>query len=314
MLSINPFALPYIAYKNKANLPNSSGIYYVLNRHKREIVYIGRAKNIRNRWKSHHRDWDVGLLECIHNDGRITIAWEIYPENYLKELETKRIQEFKPIVNWKGIEDSDRYLYQGDEWQNSPGYYRYIMSNLSKEATATISERELNYWRKKPRLLEAIDYQHSITRQTIYRYKYLENYCLFYYPVNADTHSAFADNTNEMYEIINDDLRVVMQYAAPSWAFNCPHLSEEDAIIPLSLILGHLIDAGIKATNEVLPIQDYRTCFLKEIYQPSTKTCFLWMLRPFAQRLATRKWEDICTSTLADLDEGFLPIPEDHHA
>jgi GIY-YIG catalytic domain len=174
MLSINPFALPYIAYKDKANLPNSSGIYYVLNRSKREIVYIGRARNIRNRWRNHHRDWDVGILESIHADGRITIAWEIYPENHLKELETKRIWEFKPVINWKNIEDSDLYLYQGDEWQNSPSYCRYIGSNLSKEATATISERELTYWKNKPRLLEAVDYQHSVTCQTIYRYKYLE--------------------------------------------------------------------------------------------------------------------------------------------
>lgn len=309
MLSINPFALPYLAYKNKVNLPNSPGIYYVLNRSKREIVYIGRAKNIRNRWKKHHRDWDVG----IYDDGRITIAWEIYPENHLKELETKRIQEFKPIINWKDMEDSDRYLYHGDEWQNSPGFYRYIMSNLSKETTATISERDLNYLRNKPRLLEVVDYQHSITFQRIYRYKYLEEYCLFYYPVNADKNSVFAAHANQIYEVINDELRAVMQYAAPSWTFNCPYLLEEDAIITLGLILGHLIDAGIKATNEVFPIQDFRTCFLKEIYEPSTKTCFLWMLRPFSQRLAKRKWETICISTLADLDEGFLPIPEHDH-
>lgn len=310
MLSINPFALPYITYKDKANLPSSSGIYYVLNRYKREIVYIGRAKNIRNRWKKHHRDWDIGVLESIYTDGRITIAWEIYPENYLKEFEIKRIREFKPIINWKDIEDSDRYLYQGDEWQNSPGYYRYITSDLSKEATAGISERELNYLKNKPYLLEAVDYQHSITGQTIYRYKYLEQYCLFYYPGNAHIDSTFDVQASQIYAVINDELRTVMQYAAPAWTSNCPYLSEKKAIITLGLILGHLIDAGIKATNEVFPIQDFRTCFLKDIYQPSTKTFFLWMLRPFSQRLANRKWEDICTSTLADLDEGFLPIPE----
>lgn len=285
MLSINPFALPYTAYKDKANLPNSSGIYYVLNRYKREIIYIGRAKNIRNRWINHHRDWDIGILESIHADGRITIAWEIYPENYLQEFETKRIQEFKPVINWKSIEDSDRYLYQGDEWRNSPGYYRYIMSDLCEETAASFAKRDLNYLRNKPLLLEAINYQHSITCQTIYRYKYLEKYCLFYYPVNAHKHSAFAVHANQIYEVINDELQAVMQYAAPSWAFNCPRLSEEDAITTLGLILGHLIDAGIKATNEVLAIQDYRTCFLKDIHQPSIKTCFLWMLRPFSQRL-----------------------------
>jgi hypothetical protein len=129
MLSINPFALPYITYKDKANLPNSPGIYYVLNRCKREIVYIGRAKSIRNRWRNHHRAWDVGILESVHDDGRISIAWEIYPENYLQEFELERIREFKPVINWKNIEDSERYLYCSSEWQNSPGYYRYM--NLS---------------------------------------------------------------------------------------------------------------------------------------------------------------------------------------
>ncbi len=109
---------------------------------------------------------------------------------------------------------------------------------------------------------------------------------------------------------MNDDLRAVMQYATPSYTFNCPCLLEKNLINALSLILGHLIDAGIKATNEEFPIQDFRTCFLKEIHDPQIKTCFLWMLRPFFQRLAKRKWESIYISTLADLDEGFLPIPE----
>jgi hypothetical protein len=186
------------------------------------------------------------------------------------------------------------------------------MSDLAKETTTSFSERDLTYLRIKLLLLEAVDYQHPITCQAIYRYKYLEQYCLFYYPINAHKDSTLVVKANQIYEVINDNLRAVMQYAEPSWAFNYPYLSEEDTITPLSLILGHLIDAGIKATNEVLPIQDYRTCFLKEIYQPSTRTCFLWLLQPSAQKLAMNKWQDICVSALADLNKGFLPIPEDY--
>lgn len=101
-----------------------------------------------------------------------------------------------------------------------------------------------------------------------------------------------------------------MQYSAPYWTFNCSYSSERKAIITLSTILGHLIDAGIKATGEVFPIQDFRTCLLKEIYEPSTKTCFLWMLRPSFQRVAKRKWQTICLLTLNTLDSGFYPILE----
>ena len=313
MLSINPFTLPYVTYRNKAKLPDSSGVYYVLNRYKHEIIYIGRAKNIKNRWQSHHRNWDIEILESIWDDDRIIIAWENWVENHLKELETRRIQQLKPILNWKDEASSDLYLYGKNDWENSPSYWRKFMSSLLKGTTATYSKQQLNYWKSKPCLLEAIDYQHSVTRQTIYRYKYLEQYCLFYYPVNVDKDPIFADNANRIYEVINDDLRAVMQYSAPSVTFDCSYLSEQKAIVTLDTILGHLIDAGIKATDEVFSIQDFRTCFLREIYEPSTKTCFLWMLRPSFQRLAKRKWETICSLTLDALEEGLFPIPEHNY-
>jgi excinuclease UvrABC nuclease subunit len=48
--------LPHIALKNRAILPELSGIYYVIDE-KFIIWYIGKAKNLRARWAgdSHHR-------------------------------------------------------------------------------------------------------------------------------------------------------------------------------------------------------------------------------------------------------------------
>ncbi|MDJ1177279.1 hypothetical protein PJF56_00210 [Roseofilum sp. BLCC_M91] len=53
--------LPHIPLQTKELLPESSGIYYVLDK-SHKVWYIGQAKNICKRWKgkTHHRN-DINL-------------------------------------------------------------------------------------------------------------------------------------------------------------------------------------------------------------------------------------------------------------
>jgi excinuclease UvrABC nuclease subunit len=96
---INPFRFNHLSYREKYLLPEESGIYYVLNLKTHNILYIGRAKNIRNRWTSHHREVDVSCLVKAFGDYFIRIAWEPRPAQELGKAESRRIKMFNPPFN-----------------------------------------------------------------------------------------------------------------------------------------------------------------------------------------------------------------------
>jgi hypothetical protein len=46
--------LPYVEFLKKERLPESAGIYFVIDG-ERKIWYVGKAQNLKARWKGHHR-------------------------------------------------------------------------------------------------------------------------------------------------------------------------------------------------------------------------------------------------------------------
>ncbi|MBD2067626.1 GIY-YIG nuclease family protein [Leptolyngbya sp. FACHB-671] len=96
---INPFQFAHLSYREKYLLPQESGIYYVLNLKTHSILYIGRARNIRKRWTSHHREVDVSCLAKVFGDYFISIAWELRPAQGLEKAESRRIRMFDPPFN-----------------------------------------------------------------------------------------------------------------------------------------------------------------------------------------------------------------------
>lgn len=54
LTNINPFTLASVALENKKQLPEKSGVYFVLDDAK-NIYYIGKASNLQAAWKNHHR-------------------------------------------------------------------------------------------------------------------------------------------------------------------------------------------------------------------------------------------------------------------
>jgi excinuclease UvrABC nuclease subunit len=79
--------LPQVSVQERHRLPTASGVYFVLSKCG-EILYVGRAKNLRSRWRNHHLrhpDWTIAYLEA--------------PLSVLRELETGLIRRFLPRLN-----------------------------------------------------------------------------------------------------------------------------------------------------------------------------------------------------------------------
>lgn len=88
--------LPNLPLKSRESLPEKSGIYYVID-DKSIIWYIGKAKNLRNRWsgKSHHR---IHQLQKLRNKVFI-IYYEFVNETELDTVEKERIEQYNPQLN-----------------------------------------------------------------------------------------------------------------------------------------------------------------------------------------------------------------------
>ena len=89
---LNPFRLSSLAIQDKDDLPEESGIYFVIDESK--IYYIGMSKNLQNRWYSHHRQDDFDKIP------NLSIAYiNCLPVSYLISIERTLIQHFIPKLN-----------------------------------------------------------------------------------------------------------------------------------------------------------------------------------------------------------------------
>ena len=89
---LNPFRLSSLAIQDKDDLPEESGIYFIIDESK--IYYIGMSKNLQNRWYSHHRQDDFDKIP------NLSIAYiNCLPVNYLISIERTLIQHFIPKLN-----------------------------------------------------------------------------------------------------------------------------------------------------------------------------------------------------------------------
>lgn len=83
-------------------LPPSPGLYFVLEHTpNRQIIYIGKANNLQQRWRNHHRTKDLLMLEAVGVE--LTLAYTpgvvSYSESMLYADESFLIQKFKPLLN-----------------------------------------------------------------------------------------------------------------------------------------------------------------------------------------------------------------------
>jgi len=97
---MNIINLDSLLLTKKGNLPNCPAVYFVLS-HKKEILYIGRADNLRNRWQNHHR------FAQVNRSGTQIVWMEVADKSELREIERNLISVFKPLLNGTPVESGN---------------------------------------------------------------------------------------------------------------------------------------------------------------------------------------------------------------
>ncbi len=91
--SINLSTLASVLFEERSQLPESSGVYFVVD-DKGIVKYIGRAKNLNFRWIQHHRIPQLKAMDSIK------IAYLVVDDlSLLKEIEKALIEWFNPELN-----------------------------------------------------------------------------------------------------------------------------------------------------------------------------------------------------------------------
>lgn len=85
--------LPFTGFLQRRTLPAEPGIYFALSE-SGEILYIGRAGNIAQRWAAHHRTKQLEKMNCAG------IAWlKVSEASLLPQIEAALITHFQPTLN-----------------------------------------------------------------------------------------------------------------------------------------------------------------------------------------------------------------------
>jgi hypothetical protein len=95
--TLNITALPGVAVAERKALPNCPGVYFVIDGD--VVMYIGRAVNLRNRWKNHHR------LNQVRGARIVWLA--ISDAALLDGIEQACIAYFQPALNGSGVDYVD---------------------------------------------------------------------------------------------------------------------------------------------------------------------------------------------------------------
>lgn len=118
-----------------SNIPETAGVYFLKNKNN-EIVYIGKARNLRSRVNSHKQSKDsFKNVEHIQSVEWVPMANEI--EALIKEREY--IQHHQPKLNVL-LRDDKQYLYIGVTKQEYPRIFTTHQPKLNKSKNAIQSE------------------------------------------------------------------------------------------------------------------------------------------------------------------------------
>ena len=86
--------LPNLALSDKQQLPECSAIYFAVAQD--QVLYVGLATNLRNRWRSHHR---LPQIETIGKRYEVRLFWRTCAHSQLPMLERQYIDHYCPVLN-----------------------------------------------------------------------------------------------------------------------------------------------------------------------------------------------------------------------
>ncbi|WP_206756633.1 MULTISPECIES: GIY-YIG nuclease family protein [Oscillatoriales] len=81
--------LPNLKLADRQRLPECSAIYFAIARD--QVLYVGLATNLRNRWQNHHR---LLQLEAVNRRCEVRLFWLSCAQNQLNELERQYIEYY----------------------------------------------------------------------------------------------------------------------------------------------------------------------------------------------------------------------------
>lgn len=90
--SVDVSALPWLPLEAKSAFPRQPCVYFAID-DQNAIQYVGRAKNAKQRWGSHHKYKDLKALDGIR------IAYLFLPADSLPKVEAQFIARFAPPLN-----------------------------------------------------------------------------------------------------------------------------------------------------------------------------------------------------------------------
>ncbi len=86
--------LPCLKLADRQRLPECSAIYFAIARE--QVLYVGLATNLRNRWQNHHR---LPQLEAVNRRCEVKLFWLSCAQSQLNELERQYIEYYCPTLN-----------------------------------------------------------------------------------------------------------------------------------------------------------------------------------------------------------------------
>lgn len=86
--------LPSLKLLERQRLPECSAIYFAIARD--QVLYVGLATNLRNRWQNHHR---LPQLEAVNKLCEVKLFWLGCAQNQLNDLEHQYIEHYCPTLN-----------------------------------------------------------------------------------------------------------------------------------------------------------------------------------------------------------------------
>jgi predicted GIY-YIG superfamily endonuclease len=93
-------ALPCIPLEFRDALPETNGLYFAIALdYATPLLYVGKAKNLRERWKNHHRIKDLQLIAATGVS--VNLAWLEFTasDEILCQQENLLVRKFRPPLN-----------------------------------------------------------------------------------------------------------------------------------------------------------------------------------------------------------------------
>ncbi|NEO32650.1 MAG: GIY-YIG nuclease family protein [Symploca sp. SIO3C6] len=142
------FSLPALPLEYRELLPEIPGLYFAYSlSEENQLLYIGKAQNIREQWLKHHRLRDLQIVACVVS--QVNLAWlEFYAsDEILTQQEQVLIKQFKPPIN--ELNPPDNYRMPTEQKLIGASQAANANINIDDEVVVDVFPQPINQPQKK---------------------------------------------------------------------------------------------------------------------------------------------------------------------